>query len=596
MVTETLPQKTNPYVGPRAFQTGEKLYGRDRDLLNLHYLFLSERVVLLFSPSGAGKTSLIQAGLIPRLREKFGFTPIIRVNQEPPESLHREKNFNRYIFSTLLSLEETLPEDERSPVEKLAELTLSDYLTQRFQSEPKPDQEDEQPNQVFEALIFDQFEEILTTAPNDYEGKQAFFDQLGKALRDNRRWALFSTREDYIAAFEPYQASIPTRFANHYRLDLLRADSVLEAIQKPAREAGIEFTDNAAHKLINDLRRVQVQRLDGTLEAEQGRYVEPVQLQVVCYRLWNGLSSDEEKITEGHITSIGSVNESLSAYYAEQVRKAEDTYHTPQRLIRAWLNDHLITKQGTRGQVMLEPEKSSGLDNEVIRFLESAHLIRGEKRAGSTWFELAHDRLIEPIRADNENWFQANLSLLQQQANVWQRQNRPESLLLRGKELADSKVWAEAHQAELLSIEEDFLTASVQQEDRELRRKRQNRIISLLGLLAMALAALAFLAFRQADVQRKVARAGQLAAQSQADLESYPQRSLLLAVEANSVPVNDRPASVEVALRATLEDPHGLSLPGHEEQVNVLAFSPDGRWLATGSRDGTVRLWNETTP
>ena len=124
MVTETLPQKTNPYVGPRAFQTGEKLYGRDRDLLNLHYLFLSERVVLLFSPSGAGKTSLIQAGLIPRLREKFGFTPIIRVNQEPPESLHREKNFNRYIFSTLLSLEETLPEDERSPVEKLAELKI----------------------------------------------------------------------------------------------------------------------------------------------------------------------------------------------------------------------------------------------------------------------------------------------------------------------------------------------------------------------------------------------------------------------------------------------------------------------------------------
>ncbi|MGD8405795.1 MAG: hypothetical protein PVJ21_19210, partial [Anaerolineales bacterium] len=491
------PSRPNPYVGPRAFQTGERLYGRVRDLLNLRYLFLAERVVLLFSPSGAGKTSLIQAGLIPSLRKKFDFTPVIRVNQEPPESLKNEENFNRYIFSTLLSLEETLPEDERSPIEQLAGLTLSDYLTQRFRSAQETGREEDQPIQIFEALIFDQFEEILTTAPNDYEGKRAFFDQLGEALRDNRRWALFSTREDYVAAFEPYQAAIPTRFANHYRLDFLGADSALEAIQEPARDADVEFTNNAAHKLIDDLRRVQVQRLDGSLEAEQGRYVEPVQLQVVCFRLWNGLSADEAQITEKHITYIGSVDESLSAYYAEQVGLAEETFHTPQRLIREWFNERLITKQGTRSQVMLEPKKSSGLDNDVIRFMESAHLVRAEKRAGSTWFELTHDRLITPIRVDNENWFQAKLSLLQQQANVWQKQNRPESLLLRDKELADAKGWAEEHQGELLPTEMDFLAACMQQKARELRRKRQNRIITVLGIAAMALAVIALLLFGQ---------------------------------------------------------------------------------------------------
>ncbi|MGB7875218.1 MAG: WD40 repeat domain-containing protein [Anaerolineales bacterium] len=601
MITDTLTPRPNPYVGPRAFQTGERLYGRDRDILNLHYLFLAERVVLLFSPSGAGKTSLIQAGLIPKLKEKFGFIPVIRVNQEPPESLRNEKSFNRYTFSTLLSLEETLPDDERSPVKELAELTLSVYLTQRFQSEKEPDQESEQAKPVFEALIFDQFEEILTTDPNDYDGKKVFFDQLGEALGDSRRWALFSTREDYVAAFEPYQAAIPTRFANHYRLDFLRAESALEAIQKPAREAGVEFTDNAARKLIDDLRQIQVQRLDGTLEAEQGRYVEPVQLQVVCYRLWNSLSSDEAEITEKHISSVGSVDESLSAYYAEQVSLAEERYRTPERLMREWFNDRLITKQGTRGQVMLEPEKSSGLDNDVIRFMESAHLVRAEKRAGSTWFELTHDRLIEPLRTDNEKWSANNLSLLQQQASVWQRQNRPESLLLRDKELAASKLWAEAHQAELLPVEVDFLAASVQQEARELRRKQQNRIISVLGIAAMVLAAISFLAFRRANIQsieaqkqELLARSGQLAAQSQALLEENPQRSLLLAIEANSAmqPGEQSPASAEEALRATLKDPHGLPLPGHEELVNALAFSSDGRWLATGSQDGTVRLWD----
>lgn len=66
MTGATLPP--NPYIGPRAFQTGEVLYGRDRELLRLLNLLISRRLVLLHAPSGAGKTSLINAVLIPRLQ------------------------------------------------------------------------------------------------------------------------------------------------------------------------------------------------------------------------------------------------------------------------------------------------------------------------------------------------------------------------------------------------------------------------------------------------------------------------------------------------------------------------------------------------
>ena len=48
----------NPYVGPRSFETGEKLYGRDHELRTLMALLIAERIVLMHSPSGAGKTSL----------------------------------------------------------------------------------------------------------------------------------------------------------------------------------------------------------------------------------------------------------------------------------------------------------------------------------------------------------------------------------------------------------------------------------------------------------------------------------------------------------------------------------------------------------
>ncbi|MGE5248614.1 MAG: hypothetical protein ACM3QS_00235, partial [Bacteroidota bacterium] len=500
---QTTTPRPNPFVGPRAFLPGEKLYGRDQDILNLYYLLLSERVVLLFSPSGAGKTSLIQAGLFPRLREKFAFIPMIRVNYEPPERLSNRRGFNRYVFSALLSLEEALPEEKRSPVEELAQMSLDDYLAQHFPSEPGDQQQEEPTPTAFEALVFDQFEEILTTAPNDYEAKRVFFDQLGEALSDDRRWALFSVREDYAAAFEPYLRAIPTRLANRYRLDLLTESAAMEAIQKPSQAAGMPFTDAAARKLVDDLRRVQAQRPDGTMITELGPYVEPVQLQVVCHRVCDRLPPDVTECTEEHVASSGSVDESLSAYYADQVSASEERFQVSERLIREWFENKLITKQGIRSQVLLEPEHSSGLDNRVIHFMESAHLVRAEKRGGSTWFELSHDRLIQPIRADNEKWLQAHLSLLQRQAELWEQEDRPDRLLLAGKELAQARAWAAAHEGELLALELDFLAASNEHEDRALRLRRRNQIILALAIGAMALAVLALAAYRQADVQRQ---------------------------------------------------------------------------------------------
>ena len=82
--TSTMAGK-NPYVGPRAFTRGETIYGRDRELQRLVHLLIAERIVVLFSPSGAGKTSLIQAGLVPRLeQEAFVVLPAVRVGLEPP--------------------------------------------------------------------------------------------------------------------------------------------------------------------------------------------------------------------------------------------------------------------------------------------------------------------------------------------------------------------------------------------------------------------------------------------------------------------------------------------------------------------------------
>jgi len=453
--------RPNPYVGPRAFKTGEKLYGRDSELNELLNLLIAERIVLLHSPSGAGKSSLVHAGLIPRLKEEgFQVLPVARVNQEPPVQVRNKAQFNRYVFSTVASFDEALPEEKRLPLDELASISVSDYL-ERFKvpllaTDQHPD---ELPPTDAEVLVLDQFEEVLTTTPTDLEGKAAFFTQLGAALRDRKRWALFAMREDYIAALEPYLRQVPTRLNNTFRLDLLGVEAALQAIQFPAMQANVAFTADAARKLVDDLRQVQVQRPDGEMEIQPGPYVEPVQLQVVCYRLWQNLRPDDEQITIEDVASVGDVNKSLGEYYAERAASVAQETGESERAIRVWFDERLITESGIRSQVLMEPGRSGDLDNQAIRLLEDAHLVRAEKRRGATWFELAHDRLLEPVKASNVSWFQAHLSLLQRQAALWQKDNRPEHLLLRGQALEETEKWATEHPKELTDTDQDFLQA-----------------------------------------------------------------------------------------------------------------------------------------
>ena len=90
----------NPYVGPRAFTAGERLFGRDRELADLVDLVIAERIVLLHAPSGAGKSSLLQAGLTPRLRaEGLVVLPVARVDLPPPIACR-----DRFTLSVLLGL------------------------------------------------------------------------------------------------------------------------------------------------------------------------------------------------------------------------------------------------------------------------------------------------------------------------------------------------------------------------------------------------------------------------------------------------------------------------------------------------------------
>jgi hypothetical protein len=73
-------------------------------------------------------------------------------------------------------------------------------------------------------------------------------------------------------------------------------------------------------------------------------------------------------------------------------------------VIRDWCETKLITSGGTRSMIHEGAESTGGIPNNVVVILESMRLIRGEQRFGARWYELTHDRLIDPIKNSNKVW------------------------------------------------------------------------------------------------------------------------------------------------------------------------------------------------
>lgn len=598
-MTTTARAHKNPYVGPQSFRRGDALYGRDREVADLLDLLIAERVVLLHSPSGAGKSSLIQARLITLLEtEGFEVLPVIRLSHELPASLvDHDPPVNRYVLSALLSLEEGLPSRLQRPLPELARTSLAQYVAQWPDLDARPGNE---------VLILDQFEEVITADPVDHEAKVAFFADLGATLRDRSLWALFSMREDFVAELDPYARHVPTRLATRFRLDLLTVDQALEAVTCPARDAGVEFEEEAAVKLVDDLRRVRTQRGTDVVE-ELGRHVEPVQLQVTCRQIWEGLG-DADHIGLDDIESAGDVNEALAGYYAASVAAVSRETLVPERALRDWFERELVTAQGFRGQVLAGPESATDAGGRVLELLTAAHLLRAESRRGATWYELAHDRLTQPIAEDNARWRAAHLSDVERRASDWDRQGRPDRLLATGADLAHGERWAAEPTATPTRVERDFLATSRkaqrQHDDlvREAVRTRRWLRVSV-GLLALALvtAAMAVVsavrAVQESDEAEKAAANAEQNALVAAGLGEIPfdgQLSILLTLRAlASEAAGESPSSWEAAnaLQLALSTSPVVGRMGDRGADSVAAgWSSDGESVVTADDDGTVRL------
>ncbi len=562
---------SNPYVGPRTFTRAQKdlHFGREREGRELLSLVVSQRLVLFYAQSGAGKSSLINTQLIPGLETRgFVVLPVGRVGGELLGGVDDTVD-NIYLFNLMSSLDQS----QRDPA-RLAHLTLPHFLEQlttedgeewyyEGETEGEADKErgregggesepigsEETRNVTADAqlairnpstmlrtsspltpnyvLIIDQFEEIITTHGERWRDRAAFFRQLEAAMvADPTLWVVLTLREDFVASLDPYAPLLSDKLRARYYMQRMGVEAARQAISRPAEARQRRFQPAAIDLLLNNLSQV---RVAGKASTESGQYIEPVQLQVVCYQLWEGLKNRfAPLISTEDVQKAGDVDRALASFYEETLTAALQAVPLAggERRLRRWFEEKLLTEAGTRGTVYQGEHETAGLPNELVLELANRFLLRSEARSGGRWVELTHDRFVKPIVAANHAWETKQNNPLAAVTRLWLENGRDAARLLRGQQLLDAQTFATA-QGELLSQEErDFLTTSVQQaaQQAEAARQARRRRLTLIGsgiaalILFALLAAWGWRSANEAQRQTKLAEANTMLAEQQLKL------------------------------------------------------------------------------
>jgi tetratricopeptide (TPR) repeat protein len=403
-----MPSEVEPFVGPRPFKREDEalFFGREDESDQLLSLVVAQREVLLYAQSGAGKTSLLNAGLRPLLEarggaaatdqrragaEAFEVLPMARVRYESPDEIQAGQITNIYVFNVLAGWSALAHQPKQ-----LNAMTLADFLNEL------PPQLDKEGSPRPRLLIFDQFEELFTFYPERASDRRGFFEQVRDALGKNRLLrVIFAMREEYIAELSPYAAILPEKLRTRFRLERLREAAALQAVTRPLTRSRLSFAPGVARKLVEELLQVNI---GNRTHSVRGEYVEPVQLQVVCDALCRRLPPNVSVITLDHLQDFGNVNEALANFYKECLKQTTRTTHVWRARLRRWFGRTLITPEGIRDAVRQGQTETGGLPNKAVRKLEELHLIRGEERPGrGRWYELTHDRFIGPIQEVNRN-------------------------------------------------------------------------------------------------------------------------------------------------------------------------------------------------
>ncbi len=416
------------YPGVQQFESEDayRFFGRDRDIADLYDLVLLEKLVVLFGKSGYGKSSLLNAGIIPRLQEsrpgnaKF-FLPI-------------QVRFGPYTLGYSLHPLEQVRRRLDESLEPNPDMAFIDTLDSR-QSLWAAFKRRQQENQSLQCLlIFDQFEELFTYPEDQQEAfkrglAQLLYEDLPDDLFDSSRTldktnrrrlmspmdvrAVFAIRSDRMHFLDRLKDQLPAILHKRFELRALTPEQAKDAIVEPAGlsrnyqghdfiSERFDYTPEALDFLLTNLS-------DGGQGISTG--VEAFLLQIVCQYV-------EKQVAEGHVPDrtgdgVPDVSQDdlppdfhtvYEAYYKSKIDELPFIDRLPARLV---MEEGLLFVNETSGEFrrlskdpgeLVQTYGSKGVTKELLLRLEQTYLLRKEANTVGTFnYEISHDTLIAPI-------------------------------------------------------------------------------------------------------------------------------------------------------------------------------------------------------
>ncbi|MFG2498558.1 AAA family ATPase [Streptomyces sp. NPDC048441] len=597
-----------PYRGLASYRQRDAqwFFGRERSADALvAQLRMAEKtggLVMLVGASGAGKSSLLNAGLVPVLENGALLENGAPSDESGPAGLVLQLVPGA---DPLAELTRQIPELTH-PISAAAELSNSRFAdavresitawAKRQRSQPPPDTAPDSP--VRPVVIVDQFEETFTLC-SDEAARRTFIQLLHAACSPADRTettdptepssqapalVVLGIRADFYEQCLAHPELADALQHRHMVLGPLTTTELRDAMTGPAKAVGLELEPGLAELIVREV------GTDGPRGAHDAGVL-PL-LSHALLATWQRRKAG--RLTLAGYRTAGGIQGAVAATAERAWSGLDPAARTAARLlllrlVRLGEDTQATRRRGSRRQ-LAEESTDPCKTEEALEALVRARLVTLD----SETVEITHEALLHawPRLRDwidedrNDNLLRQRL---EEDGRAWEDSDRDTALLYRGSRLEQARAWAK-------SAGDTFLTRGAVEFVAASARLRKRTVWISRGAVA-TLVVLAMLAVVSAVVawqQRDDAVFEQVVAEADRAQHTDPSLSAQLDLVAHGLRPDDE--SMKNRLLSIVNAPLATPLLGHKGAVYLTSFSPNGRLLATASYDRTVRLWDVSDP